>query len=729
MTRRAKILLASSFLAAPMTVQANPIIPEDAFDLWSITGSVFTQLDYRNSQNNFLGFGEDRVDGFSELDLRFHREVSPYQGWEGSFFGAFSDSDFRSVDKGFLPERFYLKGYRGDTALPWQLELGDYFAFTSLRTLQTPLKGFRLELQYDDEATGAFHSGQAFAGSRSGSYEDLFDGGADDSFFAGYSHLVELESNSGVILSAVFNHQESGGLKSDAGQYSLAGEKQINIAGQAITVEGEASYLEGEIIQNGAVIQAEDWGFFASLSGEAREGLSYEVRYEDYDENFQPAGAGITADRQLVEGRIAKFFNNGLNVEARYQNFEDLRSTADPLETETFGLLADWNNVPGLDGLSFSADGFIRDVQNASLTQDNETLSGDLAATLQIQPDTSLQLRLSGQKVNARQAGGQDRLTEQAEVSVTKSVDYQGWSGSLSPGLMFRHFEQGVQTTETWAPRLSMTAFHNDGHNLSFNGQVLFNDGSNGAPSNTDVNLGARYSYTTGRHRFGAEADYISNDPLAGQFGEAYRFALNYTFQFDKPAKYPVRSNDKNQDYRGIDDTPLFFDGLPDIGRFTPNKLISKLASELEDQGLGAGRLIGTHRVYNGRFIQGLAQRQRLVLSQGSKNRLAKASLVIDFAAGRDANGLALEFDRILERLVLHYGTPERTIEEGDFTANLAADLDNGTFQRIYEWRLGRQVLRFGIPKRLDRKIRMELQFANSHPNIGQLLWSLEEIR
>jgi hypothetical protein len=79
--------------------------------------------------------------------------------------------------------------------------------------------------------------------------------------------------------------------------------------------------------------------------------------------------------------------------------------------------------------------------------------------------------------------------------------------------------------------------------------------------------------------------------------------------------------------------------------------------------------------------------------------------------------------------LVDALGKPVTFQEEGDFTANLRVDLERGRFVRLYEWATPSGVLRFGIPRRLDRKVRLEIQHAQSFPEARAALWSIEPLQ
>ena len=88
-----------------------------------------------------------------------------------------------------------------------------------------------------------------------------------------------------------------------------------------------------------------------------------------------------------------------------------------------------------------------------------------------------------------------------------------------------------------------------------------------------------------------------------------------------------------------------------------------------------------------------------------------------------------LTFERIRNILIKMYGTPSLAFDRGDITLNLADDIRNGSFIRITEWILPGGIIRYGIPRRLDGQIRMEVQFAKSFPPVKDTLWSIEGVR
>ncbi|MDQ6954447.1 MAG: hypothetical protein Q9M20_03285 [Mariprofundaceae bacterium] len=51
------------------------------------------------------------------------------------------------------------------------------------------------------------------------------------------------------------------------------------------------------------------------------------------------------------------------------------------------------------------------------------------------------------------------------------------------------------------------------------------------------------------------------------------------------------------------------------------------------------------------------------------------------------------------------------------------------SWRNVAKWKRDGGTLRFGIPRRLDGKVRMELQFGRNFPALKDTLWSLEQVR
>jgi hypothetical protein len=79
--------------------------------------------------------------------------------------------------------------------------------------------------------------------------------------------------------------------------------------------------------------------------------------------------------------------------------------------------------------------------------------------------------------------------------------------------------------------------------------------------------------------------------------------------------------------------------------------------------------------------------------------------------------------------LMDRYGRPSNVFERGEAVPNAIDAIRNGTFISITEWSRPGGTLRFGMPRRVDGQVRMELQFGLQFPPIADPFWSIEQVR
>jgi hypothetical protein len=79
--------------------------------------------------------------------------------------------------------------------------------------------------------------------------------------------------------------------------------------------------------------------------------------------------------------------------------------------------------------------------------------------------------------------------------------------------------------------------------------------------------------------------------------------------------------------------------------------------------------------------------------------------------------------------MIKAFGNPNSTFDRGDITANLLNDINNSSFICLTEWTRPNGTVCFGIPRRTDGQMRMELQYAASFPPVSETLWSVEAVR
>jgi len=78
----------------------------------------------------------------------------------------------------------------------------------------------------------------------------------------------------------------------------------------------------------------------------------------------------------------------------------------------------------------------------------------------------------------------------------------------------------------------------------------------------------------------------------------------------------------------------------------------------------------------------------------------------------------------VQKELINKYGNPDSTYESGDFSGSTFRKVNSGDLVRVMEWQTSQGVMRFGIPKRFDGKVRMELDHAETFPVISEPSWS-----
>jgi len=136
----------------------------------------------------------------------------------------------------------------------------------------------------------------------------------------------------------------------------------------------------------------------------------------------------------------------------------------------------------------------------------------------------------------------------------------------------------------------------------------------------------------------------------------------------------------------------------------------------------------GTFQVYEYPLFKQILKRQRLGL-RFSGGSLEESVLVIDFDNVGDRDSVEQTYERVRQELLRRYGPATRTYEQGRFTANFVADVNSQRLIRKVEWVTDAGILRFGIPRRLDGLVHMEIRHARRLPRPGETLWSVEEIR
>jgi hypothetical protein len=145
----------------------------------------------------------------------------------------------------------------------------------------------------------------------------------------------------------------------------------------------------------------------------------------------------------------------------------------------------------------------------------------------------------------------------------------------------------------------------------------------------------------------------------------------------------------------------------------------------LASRRIKGGQAFGRYRIYETPVFERVFDRQRLVLNLPD-GVLESVFVIISSAFADEAEKT---FTDVFRQLLAAYGRPARSRERGRFTRNVATDLRTGAFRREHEWRVPGGDLRLGIPKRIDRQVRVEVHFARRLALTTQSDWSVDVIR
>lgn len=712
-----------SLALAAGSASAGPLDP------WQVSGSNTARVEHYGTEGDPASSPYAFEDGqyYDEYGLNFFRRNSLYDSWRGQLFGVFNDSEYRAPNNGVVPERVSLVREKGDGSLPYRLEFGDAFSYYSFLSLQRSIKGVQLELQ-PAAVTESLRQSWVFS---SGSFKPSWvDDPLGSDYTNGVSWLAEAGSAGSYSVNAVHNTRPedttTGALDRDQLVFSATGEKQFSLPARALTLEAELARFDGDHDGLAGAASGQDRsgnGYMVELRGEdAGRPLEYRARIESYDQDFRPRGAVITPDRRSYELHSGWRTGSGLNLRGRLQSFEDGWETANPLETRTLGVnLAGPFFREAMPGLSGSLDTFVqtRDNDTGSIEQDIVTANLNLARPLP--REWSGRLGLFVQDIGDDSPGASDLTTQQLTLGAGHAFRCAEFEGYATPGLVLRLIRDSAAESDEWGPTLQLNARRN-AHSVGFSYGYLAQDRAAAAAVDAITQTTAlTYEYGLTQDRLGAELNLNdrANDP--GRGAEAYRVSLFWTHSFDKPPRLEAQEAPAAQLARGA---------VPgaDPLNLAPALRWAEAQSTLQSSGITGGVRQGHSQVYEQRVLKSITQRQRLALEH-DENTLWSSTAIIEFSDVGNVDSVTQTFERVRRELIERYGRPSTVYEVGEFEPGFVAAVNSRKLVRVMEWTTQDGVLRFGIPRRLDGQVRMEIQHRRSFPSPQDTLWSLEEVR
>lgn len=685
-----------------------------------LTGDKLSRYDFYGAKGNQAGqvFGQLGKQWYHDLAFTLSQQPALGRKWALEFVGVHNNSLYRSFRWGSELERLRFTYERGDTSLPYRFEAGDIYGNFSYRTLQRSLRGFIVDLQPSGGGDGR-HSIQFLYGVAHPDWHDIVTP-FDRTF--GLSWLWQEGDATRMSLNYVRNYREgdafSGTLDRDQSVFSFAGERKTSSGRHPMIIEAEIARFEGDhdgLTGAASGQNRQEMAFFAQISGGSRP-FTYRLRHELTGQDFRPVGGNVSPDRRSWETYSAWDLGRGRHLNARWQAYRNGWETDNPLDSRIFGMGVR-GPVDDAGRWQGGIDAFVETSDNTKGTTDSRTRSivGDLSRAFS--PAWSGRFTLSHRMFDDRINDASDQRVTQMAVGIDHTTKIVGWNGRAGLDLENRLIDAGGERSREFSPALSLS-LAKDNQSLSANYRFQRQDQVN--PVRLDIDTaqaGLRYQICSGKNTFGLE--YLSNrrEDTNGIWARSYQITAFWQYAFDEvwTRPIPVRTGESAA---GTAAAP---DALTAIN--LSDTFASAVAALDQLTGTPARRwgelAIADHKMFND-----IPQRQRLVI-EPSDEKVKRAVLVID-VDGSVAGQVGDVLDRARRTLIERYGTPTEVDERGNYGPGLAERHRAGLFARTTQWVLPGGILRLGLPRRLDGRLRVEIHWSENMGRLRDPIWGLE---
>lgn len=700
---------------------------------WAINGYNTLRGDFYDINGNVAAspYPNDDWHVYDEFSVNASRQYSPYERLNINLLGVVNGSEYRNVYNGFVPERMQVIYENGADGVPYRVQLGDYYAGISYRTLQRSLKGASLELQ-PFSSRERKHSILFFGGTNQPTYRS-FD--IKEDFYTGISWLIEDRDWGRASFNAVHAYQDQttltlAGASNSQMLYSAALETPFEFLSQNLIFEGELAFFNGDY---GVTKDKEDVGTFAQLSGRSKSHpLDYRLRYERYGTDYRPNGGIVTPDRRSYEAHAGWRFDWGTYLRGRVQRFEDSFDSTNEQTTDLIGA-----NLSGpmfnqwITGLTGNIDIYQQQIDNQinSIKRDTDTLNASF--NMPVYKSYNGQVSLFVQDMDDRLASNADTNIQQLGFGLYAPLTVGSLSGTINPGIALRQIDNNTfSDSNEIHPTFNLT-LSNASHRINANYGFLNQNRISGTGLDVATQTaGAEYAYTMGNHELGINGSYFDRDVDTALDTDAWRAGVYWTVRFNKPAGESFGGGKAIQTAStlgngSVSAPQLQLAGLSLLKELQPGGLLSRATALLAEQGItGASDRSGV-KVYESSLINEVIERQRVVLEHAG-GKVKKAALVIDVTDTGSPRSVTQLYERTKQILVKQYGNPDNIVETGDFSSDIVGDINAERVIRVVEWKTANGILRYGMPRRLDGLIRIELQHAKSFPSPRNTLWSMD---
>lgn len=704
----------------------SQVLPE-----WNISGSNTIRYEYYDNRgaeaNSIYPFDGDQI--FDEFSVNLNRNLSAFDKMTGQIVGAVSGSDYRSsTEDDLILERLSLSRSKGDARIPYQWTLGDHSAFFSFRTIQRTLKGGLLELQPDWSSEQQKHSLIFLTGSGDQTYTRM---DIDDDYYTGASWLVSDKRYGNYSLNAVHNQRDKN--KRGTGEIhdrrqmvsSIAGEKQIEWRGEKLNFEGEFAYLDGDIGTDNK--DKEDSSMFFQVSGKNGHPYNYRFRFERNGQDFNPQADVVSTNRRSYEFHWGYKITPALNLRGRIQHFQDSFEATTRSDTNVVGVNLAGPFSPFLpmfgENLSGRFDIFLSDKHKASK---DTTLNYRLDLNKPLPRGWSGSLGYFAEFVNDDSATNNDARTKELSLQASRGFNIKSWNGTVTPGVIYRVITGNNDYDREITPSLAL-AIEKAPHSFSAN-YTMDDFDRRVQATKTDLNqkrFSAIYRFSQNPHTWGIEYEKFNRDPfdtdLTHENTDAWKFALFWTYSFDRPARTAVSAETTTS-------VQTYADNSVDLMKLAPGTLIEQQIANLHQQ-FGKPAKFGNVSVMEASIFNDIGQRQRLAYTEFA-GTIKNSAHIIELEELGDSETVQQTFEQVRKLLISQYGSGFQVFERGNFKKDFRGGdgLKDGKFVRTMEWQTDKGKIRFGIPRRLDGKVRLEVQHAKRFPGLADSNWSLESV-
>lgn len=719
-----RVVLALSFLGFALSGHSQE------GDGWDWRGETSLRIEQYDVRGDRTASPYPFTGGHETLGVSFDAEkrANPFDFSRFSFTGTQSDSRYYSGRDGFFPERLNFTQQSGTAGLPYQVQAGDYLGAFSLRTLQTSLRGGFVELQPQSSSKDRRHSFQLLSGAAGQAYRQFQ---LRDNWFNGGSYLFEDRAFGRYSLNWVSNFRQGEDASGTPGRRqnvrSGAAEVPFALGRQNLRFETEWARFSGD--HDGLAGAASGQGKKASgfVSELASRGtkelapLNWRVKFERYGQDYRPAGAVVSPDRLSREGYAGWRFASGLSLRGRLQMFRDGWDSGNLTRTNTGGFTLTGPLLAALlPGWTGNLDSYLQTIRNQAAPTDTRIFSARADASRTFANAVTLRLGAGYRDNDPRMTPAGGSITRDVLATLSHAAQLWGWRGSVSYGGTLRQIDGGSSGARQFLPLASLSMAQGP---HSVQGSVSYAHLNQVDPAQTDTrntSIALGYRYDLPQDKLGAELNTNYRNAIPGSYTEAWRLMFSWTHLFEK------------QQLAQFGRAPLGAApgaGLLDLRELVPGKQFTILEKRLETLGLRSPiRPAPNLMVYDTRLLDEIDQRQRLAIEILGGD-IERAGIAIEFDDVGSVNTVAQTFERVRQALIRRYGAPSSVFNRGDFRPSIADDVNTDQFIRLSEWRTPEGIIRFGIPRRLDRIVRMEVQIARSFPDATQTRWSFEDLR